>query len=112
MKQLFRNFKQHDPDIDYIMDLNYQKMHRFVGSQFKSMHQYLLITTGSIELLNKAHSILNNEIASSGLMFSAMEALYKDDVERLLRTIYSADQGFDDKELNKNKEEATKGVKR
>ena len=91
MKRLFQMRDNRDIDIERIMKLNYKMLDEFVGGDFKSIHQYLILFAGSKEYLDKAHSILDNECHSSTLMFSAMEPLYKDDVIRLLHTIYAGD---------------------
>lgn len=90
MKRLFQSRDNRDRDIEHIMKLSYKMLDEYVGGEFRSIHQYLILFAGAKEYADKAHAILSNETHSSSLMFSAMEPLYKDDVLRLLRTIYSS----------------------
>ena len=73
------------------MKESYKILDEYVGGEFKSIHQYLIVYAGAKEYVDKAHSILSNECHSSSLMFSSLEPLYRDDVLRLLRTVYSSD---------------------
>lgn len=91
MKRLFQSRDNRDRDIEYIMKLNYKMLDEYVGGEFKSIHQYLVLYAGSKEYLDKGHAILANECHASSLMFSSFEPLYKDDILRLLKTIYSSD---------------------
>lgn len=89
MKKLYQNLDNADKDLRNLMKENYRIMDEYVGGEFKSIHQYLILYAYSKEYLNKAHSILANEAGSSGLMFSQVEPLYKEEVEKLLHTIYA-----------------------
>ncbi len=89
-KKLFRERDNNDKDIQKIMQDSYDVLDKFVGSEFKSIHQYLLLVAGSKEYAAKAHSILSNEVHNSSLMFNTVEALYKEDVEFVYHTIYAA----------------------
>lgn len=91
MKNLYRNLDNTDKDIHKIMQESYKTLDEYVGNEFKSIHQYLMIVTGNKDDLNKAHTIVANEANNSSLMFNAMEPLYEDDILRLFHTIYSAD---------------------
>ena len=91
MKRLYQQLDNADKDLKNVMKENYRMLDEYVGGEFKSIHQYLILFANSKEYLNKAHTILANEVHSSSLMFSALEPLYKEDVIRLLRTIYAAE---------------------
>ena len=91
MKRMFQSRDNTDKDIEHIMKLNYKTLDKYIGGEFKSIHQYLIMYAGSKEYLDKAHSILANECHNSSLMFSSMEPLYKDDIVRFLKTVYAAD---------------------
>ena len=90
LKQLFRGLDNSDKDIHYIMHEYYRVLDEFVGHEFKSMHQYMLITANSKEYCNKGASIIQNEADNSRLMFKEIEPLYYDDVEHFLWTVYSS----------------------
>lgn len=91
MKRLFQLRDNTDKDIERIMKDSYKILDDYVGGEFRSIHQYLVLYAGAKEYLDKAHSILANETHSSSLMFSSVEALYTEDVLRLLHTIYAGD---------------------
>lgn len=91
MKELYAGLKIRDKDLIGIMQESYKNLDEYVGGEFKSIHQYLILYAGSKEYVNKAHSILVNELQGSGLMFSSAEPLYEDDVVRFLHTVYGED---------------------
>lgn len=91
MKKLYQQLDNADKDLKNLMKENYRMLDEYVGGEFKSIHQYMILFANSKEYVNKAHAILANEAHSSSLMFSAIEPLYKEDTLRLLRTIYAAD---------------------
>lgn len=91
MKRLYQNRDNTDKDIERIMKLGYKMLDEYVGGEFRSIHQYLILFAGAKEYVDKAHSILANECHASSLMFSSLEPLYKDDIVRLLHTIYAAE---------------------
>lgn len=89
MKELYSQLRTRDKDLIDVMQQSYKNLDEYIGGEFKSIHQYLILYAGSKEYVNKAHAILVNEIQGSGLMFSAAEPLYEDDVVDLLHTIYA-----------------------
>ena len=90
LKNLYSNLDNNDKDIHMILQESYKALDNFVGHEFKSIHQYLFLFANSKEYVNKAHSILQNEVAASGLMFSSVEPLYYEDVVHCLHTIYGS----------------------
>lgn len=91
IKKLYRERDSKDKDIQKIMQDSYDVLDKFVGGEFKSVHQYLLLVAGSKEYLNQAHTILANECSNSGLMFRNADPLYYDDVTAIYRTIYAGE---------------------
>lgn len=91
LKRMFRNRDNTDKDILKVMQDSYETLDKFVGGEFKSIHQYLFLVAGSKEYANKAHTILANECSNSGLMFNTVEPLYQEDIEILYHTIYAGD---------------------
>lgn len=90
MKRLYQNLRVRDKDLLDIMEKNFDILDRYVGGEFKSIHQYMILFAGSKDYANKAHTILMNEVHNSGLMISAVEPLYTDEILQLLRTVYAA----------------------
>lgn len=91
LKELYAGLRTQDKDLISIMQESYRNLDEYVGGEFKSIHQYMGLFAGSKEYVNKAHAILVNETQGSGLMFSAVEPLYDEDVIRLMHTIYAED---------------------
>lgn len=91
MRDLYQKLDNTDKDIRNIMKESYKMLDEYVGGEFKSIHQYMILYANSKEYVNKAHTILANEAHASGLMFSAVEPLYADEVVKLLHTIFAAD---------------------
>lgn len=91
LKQLYQNLRIRDRDLLKIMEDSYDNLDAYVGGEFKSIHQYLMLCAGSKEYVNKAHTILVNEVHNSGLMISDLEPLYADDVKALMHTVYAGD---------------------
>ena len=87
MKELYAGLRIRDKELIDLMQQSYRNLDEYVGGEFKSIHQYMILYAGSKEYVNKAHSILVNEVQGSGLMISTAEPLYEDDVIRLLHTI-------------------------
>lgn len=91
MKKLYSNLRIKDKDLIDIMQQSYKNLSEYVGGEFKSIHQYMILYAGSKEYVNKAHAILVNEVQGSGLMISSVEPLYEEDVCRFLHTVYAGE---------------------
>ena len=91
LKKLYQNLRVRDKDLLRIMEDSFENLDKYVGGEFKSIHQYMILFAGSKEYADKGHTILTNEVHNSGLMISDLEPLYKDDVVALFHTIYAAD---------------------
>ena len=61
----------------------------FVGKEFKSLHQYMIIKGDNLEALSTMNNIISSEVNNSALMFRHCEALYQQDIERALRSVYA-----------------------
>jgi hypothetical protein len=64
-----------------------------VGSEFKSIHQYMLIKSKNKEALRVANGILQSEVEESSLMIKQCVPLDKLDVLQLLSSIYQKGDG-------------------
>lgn len=92
LKKLYQNLRVRDKDLLKIMEESFDNLDRYVGGEFKSIHQYMVLFAGSKEYADKAHTILVNEVHNSGLMISDLEPLYNEDVIQLMHTVYAADK--------------------
>ena len=61
----------------------------FVGKEFKSLHQYMIVKGDTVEALTQMNTIIQSEANNSALMFRHISALYKDDIEKALRLVYA-----------------------
>ncbi len=92
LKKLYQNLRIRDRDLLKIMEDSFDNLDKYVGGEFKSIHQYMALFAGSKEYADKAHTILVNEVHNSGLMISDLEPLYSEDVVQLMHTVYAADK--------------------
>ena len=89
LQQLNKKLTTKDPDLKALMTEEYNTLRDFVGTGFKSIHQYMCISCNDLEDLNRAHGALVNETNNSSLMFTEVTPLYKKDVMRVLKSIYT-----------------------
>lgn len=78
-----------DADIDLLVKEQYNVLTKFVGKEFKSIHQYMILKADDREALSVSNSIVLGECENSTFVFKECEPLYKNDIERVLRTIYT-----------------------
>lgn len=77
-----------DPELKDLMDEQYDILKEFVGGQFKSIHQYLLLKGDNLEALRRAHTVLQSEVESSSLMIKNCTMLNGREVTEMLTVIY------------------------
>ncbi|MBO5435620.1 hypothetical protein J6A31_07490 [bacterium] len=78
-----------DPDIDALVKEQYETLTNFVGKEFKSLHQYMVIKGDNREALTNINNTLRNECESSAMMFKQCTALYQEDIQAVLKVIYA-----------------------
>lgn len=79
-----------DPDIDKLAKEQYETLTKFVGKEFKSLHQYMIIKGDNREALSTINNIVMSECQNSSLMLKRCVALYRDDIENALKLVYSS----------------------
>ena len=89
LQQLNKKLTTDDPDLKGLIKDEYNVLRDFVGSDFKSIHQYLIIKCENKDDLIRANTMLSNEYNNSSLMFTEIEFLYKKEIIRMLKSIYS-----------------------
>lgn len=82
------NLKYKDPDLMDILEEEFDIMKDFVGTRFKSIHQYLIIKADSMEELALSVNMLAGEVETSTNMFQSCTRLLEDEVLDMLRVIY------------------------
>lgn len=78
-----------DADIDALVNEQYEVLTKFVGKEFRSSRQYMIIKGDHREALSALNNVVNNEKNGSGLMFRQCVPLYREDIEEALKLIYS-----------------------
>lgn len=77
-----------DPELKELMDEQYDILKDYVGDQFKSIHQYLVLKGDNLEALRRAHSVLQAEVESSSLMIKGCSMLNGTEVTEMFTVIY------------------------
>lgn len=80
--------KVRDPELLDLMDEQYEALDQYVGREFKSIHQYLLIKSDSVEALRGALSMLQSEIGDSSLMIKSATMLDRGETVEMLSAFY------------------------
>lgn len=76
------------PDLKELLDEQYDIMNDYVGKQFKSIHQYLLLKADSMEALRRAHTLLQAEVETSSLMIKGCSMLNGAETAEMLSVVY------------------------
>ena len=84
----YENLKNDDPDLRNIAEEQFYILREYVGKEFKSIHQYMLVKSKNKEALRVATAAIQSEVENSALMIKQCVPLEKDDVETLLASIY------------------------
>src|SRR5699024_3635812 len=64
----YANLKTADPELRNLAEEEFRILKDFVGHQFKSIHQYMLVKSKNKEALTVSVSILQSEVENSALM--------------------------------------------
>lgn len=81
-----------DPELFELLDERYSILKDYVGGQFSSIHQYLVLKADNLEALRRAHTLVRAEVEGSSLMIKQASMLGADDLYEMLRTIYTAER--------------------
>lgn len=85
----YKHLSYVDPDIDKLYQEQFDVLTNYVGKEFKSLHQYIIIKGDTREALSVMNSICISECNNSNFVFKELTPLYKKDIEQVLRVIYS-----------------------
>lgn len=88
LSKRYENLKNDDPDLRNLAEEQFCILRDYVGKEFKSIHQYMLVRSKNKEALRVATSIVQTEVENSALMIKQCVPLEKVDVEPLLASIY------------------------
>lgn len=93
LKKRYDNLTVRDPELLELADNEYRVLKYYVGKQFKSIHQYMILKADNQEALTAVKNVLHSECDNSALMIKQCTVLYRDDINEALRVIY---RGRDD----------------
>lgn len=85
----YNNLGYTDPDIDKLYKEQFNILKDYVGKEFKSLHQYMILKGDTREALSVTNNIIKSECENSKLVFKECMPLYREDIEGVLRTIYA-----------------------
>ena len=80
-----------DPDLDVLVDEQFDVLKNYVGGTFKSIHQYMLIKGDNKEALMSVKNVLQSEVENSSFMIKQCVPLYGDDIIEVLQSVYQKD---------------------
>lgn len=88
LKRKYDKLSLKDPELVSIAEDQFDTLQNYVGSSFKSIHQYLLLKADNREALTQNKNILQAEIENSTRMFKQCVPLYEEDINAFLASIY------------------------
>lgn len=88
LQRRYENLQNDDPDLRDLAEEQFRILRDYVGKEFKSIHQYMVIKSANKEALRVANSILQSEVENSSLFIKQCVPLEKDDTLEVLRSIY------------------------
>lgn len=91
LELLNQGLENRDPELFELLDERYSILKDYVGGQFNSIHQYLVVKADNPEALRRAHALVKSEVEGSSLMIKQASMLGADDLFEMLRTIYTAE---------------------
>lgn len=88
LQRRYENIRNDDPDLRELAEEQFTILRDHIGSEFRSLHQYMLIKSKNKESLRVANGILQSEVENSSLMIKQCVPLDKTDVLNVLASIY------------------------
>lgn len=80
--------KVRDPELLDLMDEQYEALDQYVGREFKSIHQYMILKSDNVESLRGALSMLQSEVGDSSLMIKSATMLDRGETIEMLSSFY------------------------
>ena len=88
LKRRYDNLRTTNEDLKGLAEEQFNVLKNYVGHEFKSIHQYMLIKADNREAMTVGVNILQTEVENSSLMIKQCVPLEYDDVVDMLKTIY------------------------
>lgn len=87
LKRKFDSLNNNDPDLRACAEEQFSTLKNYVGGQFKSIHQYLILKADNKEVLTVAKNAVKTESENSSLMFKKLVWMIGKDEKELIRSI-------------------------
>lgn len=88
LKRRYDALDVQDDDLRNIANEQLHTLTDYVGTSFKSIHQYLVIKGDNLEALIANKNVVQSEVENSSLMIKQCVELYRDDIDSVLASIY------------------------
>lgn len=88
LQKRYENLKNDDPDLRNLGEEQFKILKDYVGKEFKSIHQYMILKSNNKEALRIANSILQTEVETSSLMIKQCIPLDLEDEYSVLQSIF------------------------
>ena len=85
----FKHRKYDSPGLASLVEEQKEALQTFVGKEFKSIHQYMIIKGDNKEALSQMDAVITSEAANSQYFFKKIELMSQNDIERVLRLVYA-----------------------
>lgn len=93
LRRRYENLQVSDKDLQELAEEQFTILRDYVGHEFKSLHQYMLIKSDNQEALMSAVNILQAEVENSSLMIKQCVPLEYEEVVEMYRPIYKKGDG-------------------
>lgn len=103
LQRRYQNLKTADPDLRELAEEQFRILKDYIGTEFKSIHQYMLVKAQGKEALRIANSIVQSEVENSSLMIKQCVPLDKTDVLEMLKSVYQKSEGVRKRGFNQKK---------
>lgn len=88
LERTTRNLAVRDPELLDLLDEQYDVMTGYVGKEFRSIHQYLVVMADNKEQLRQAHNVVAAEVEGSSYMIKACNEMDADEIIEMMSVLY------------------------
>lgn len=88
LKRRYDRLEVRDPELLELADEQFRCLKNYVGKEFKSVHQYLVLKADNKEVLLQSKNILQSEVENSTRMIKRCIPMFYDDIVAVLEQIY------------------------
>lgn len=92
LKLRYDNLKNDDEDLREIAEEQFKILRNYVGKEFKSIHQYMVVKSNNKEALRVANNTLQGEVENSSLMIKQCVPLDSEDLNQILSSVFQKNE--------------------